>query len=103
MGYVPDDAKWWIAEIVEEITVEDDARNVVHINFKPPGNVMPQPNLPITHLDGPNPCALQPRCELVYQDLDFRKFRQCIDPCAGPARRSSQRRRVPGEGFEHSR
>ena len=33
MGYVPDDAKWWIAEIVEEITVEDDARNVVHINF----------------------------------------------------------------------
>ncbi|MGI9102075.1 MAG: DUF4288 domain-containing protein [Terriglobales bacterium] len=33
MSYMPDDAKWWIAEIVEEITVEDDARNVVHVNF----------------------------------------------------------------------
>jgi hypothetical protein len=33
MGYVPADAKWFIAEIVEEITVEGDARNVVHVNF----------------------------------------------------------------------
>ena len=33
MGYVPNDAKWWIAEIVEEITVEGDARNVVHVNY----------------------------------------------------------------------
>ena len=33
MGYVPKDAKWYIAEIVEEITVEGDPRNVVHVNF----------------------------------------------------------------------
>ena len=33
MGYVPADAKWFIAEIVEEITVEDDPRNVVHVNY----------------------------------------------------------------------
>jgi uncharacterized protein DUF4288 len=33
MGYVPKDVKWFIAEIVEEITVEGDPRNVVHVNF----------------------------------------------------------------------
>ncbi len=33
MAYVPADAKWFIAEIVEEITVEGDPRNVVHVNF----------------------------------------------------------------------
>lgn len=32
MGYVPNDVKWFIAEIVEEITVKDDPRNVVHVN-----------------------------------------------------------------------
>lgn len=33
MGYIPEDAKWYIAEIVEEIAVEDDSRNIVHVNF----------------------------------------------------------------------
>jgi hypothetical protein len=33
MAYVPADAKWFIAEIVEEITVEGDQRNIVHVNF----------------------------------------------------------------------
>ncbi len=33
MGWVPKGVKWFIAEIVEEITVEGDPRNVVHINF----------------------------------------------------------------------
>ena len=33
MGYIPEDAKWYLAEIVEEITVEDDPRNVVHRNL----------------------------------------------------------------------
>ncbi len=28
-----EDARWYIAEIVEEIVVEDDPRNVVHVNF----------------------------------------------------------------------
>ena len=33
MGFIPKDAKWYLAEIVEEITVEDDPRNVVHTNW----------------------------------------------------------------------
>jgi hypothetical protein len=33
MGYIPDDAKWYLAEIVEQITVEGDLRNVVHTNL----------------------------------------------------------------------
>jgi hypothetical protein len=32
MGYIPPDARWYIAEIVLEIHVEDDPRNVVHLN-----------------------------------------------------------------------
>src|SRR5690348_13398603 len=32
MAYIPEDAKWYLAEIVEEITVQDDPRNVVHKN-----------------------------------------------------------------------
>lgn len=32
MGFIPRDAKWYIADIVEEIRVEGDRRNVVHIN-----------------------------------------------------------------------
>jgi hypothetical protein len=31
--YIPPDAKWYIAKVVEEITVEGDPRNVVHTNF----------------------------------------------------------------------
>jgi Domain of unknown function (DUF4288) len=33
MGYIPADAKWYIAELVEEITIEGEARNVVHKNL----------------------------------------------------------------------
>ncbi len=33
MGYVPEDAKWYLAEIVEQITVAGDPRNVVHTNL----------------------------------------------------------------------
>jgi hypothetical protein len=33
MGYIPKGAKWYLANIVEEITVEDDSRNVVHTNL----------------------------------------------------------------------
>jgi hypothetical protein len=33
MAYIPTDAHWYIAEIVEQITVEDDPRNVVHKNL----------------------------------------------------------------------
>jgi hypothetical protein len=33
MVYVPQRASWYIAEIVEEISVEDDARHVLHKNL----------------------------------------------------------------------
>lgn len=33
MAYIPKDAEWYVAEIVEEITVEGDPRNVVHRNL----------------------------------------------------------------------
>jgi hypothetical protein len=33
MAYVPNDAKWYLAWLVLEIIVEDDPRNIVHINL----------------------------------------------------------------------
>jgi len=33
MGYIPKDAKWYLARLVEQITVEGDPRNVVHTNL----------------------------------------------------------------------
>ena len=33
MGHIPKNAKWYVAEVVEEITVEGDPRNVVHLNL----------------------------------------------------------------------
>ena len=33
MGYIPKSAKWYLAEIVQQITVEGDPRNVVHTNL----------------------------------------------------------------------
>jgi hypothetical protein len=32
MAYIPKDARWFLAELVEEIRVEGSKRNVVHIN-----------------------------------------------------------------------
>jgi hypothetical protein len=33
MGYVPESATWYLAEIVQQITLEGDPRNVVHTNL----------------------------------------------------------------------
>ena len=33
MGYIPENAEWYLAEIIEQITVEDDPRIVVHTNM----------------------------------------------------------------------
>src|SRR5437762_11462660 len=33
MAYIPENAKWYIATLIEEITVQGDARNVVHKNL----------------------------------------------------------------------
>jgi hypothetical protein len=33
MAYIPESAKWYLADIVEQITVEGDPRNVVHTNL----------------------------------------------------------------------
>jgi hypothetical protein len=32
MAYIPKDAKWYLAEVVLEHLVEDDPRNVIHVN-----------------------------------------------------------------------
>src|SRR5665213_1272106 len=33
MGYIPADAKWYLAEIVQEIRIEDEVENVVYTNM----------------------------------------------------------------------
>jgi hypothetical protein len=33
MGYIPEDAKWYIAELVMEFQIEGDSHNVVHVNI----------------------------------------------------------------------
>lgn len=33
MGYIPKDAKWYVAELVMEFQIEGDSRNVVHVNI----------------------------------------------------------------------
>jgi hypothetical protein len=33
MGFIPEDAEWWIAETVEEFTIEGQTGNTVHRNF----------------------------------------------------------------------
>lgn len=33
MAYIPKDAKWYLADIVMEITIEDDPDKMVHINI----------------------------------------------------------------------
>jgi Domain of unknown function (DUF4288) len=32
MGYIPKGAKWYLAEIIMEIAIENESRNVVHVN-----------------------------------------------------------------------
>lgn len=32
MGYIPENARWYLADIVLEHKIEDDERNVIHIN-----------------------------------------------------------------------
>jgi hypothetical protein len=33
MSYVPQNAKWYLADIVLEITIQDDPENIVHVNL----------------------------------------------------------------------
>jgi hypothetical protein len=33
MAYIPKGAKWYLADIVMEITIEDDPVNLIHINI----------------------------------------------------------------------
>lgn len=33
MPYIPPNAKWYLADMVEEITIEDEPNNMVHINL----------------------------------------------------------------------
>ena len=32
MGFIPKDAKWYLADLIEEITIEDNKFSLVHIN-----------------------------------------------------------------------
>ena len=32
MSYIPKNARWYLAEMIEEIAVESDPRNIVHLN-----------------------------------------------------------------------
>ncbi len=32
MAYIPQDAKWYLADIVLEFTIQDDPENIVHVN-----------------------------------------------------------------------
>lgn len=33
MAYIPENSQWYVAEIIEEIVVEGDSRNVIHKNL----------------------------------------------------------------------
>jgi hypothetical protein len=33
MGYIPADAKWYIAEIVQELRIDSEPRSLTHINW----------------------------------------------------------------------
>ncbi|HEY2588764.1 MAG TPA: DUF4288 domain-containing protein [Tepidisphaeraceae bacterium] len=33
MAYIPDNARWYLADIVLELVIEGDSRNVVHTNL----------------------------------------------------------------------
>ena len=33
MGYIPHDAKWYLADIVEEFRIEGESENIVHTNM----------------------------------------------------------------------
>ena len=33
MAWIPEDAKWYLADIVEEFQVEDEATSLVHVNL----------------------------------------------------------------------
>lgn len=32
MGFIPDDARWYLADLIIEMTIEGDPRNVIHVN-----------------------------------------------------------------------
>jgi hypothetical protein len=54
MSYIPPSARWYVTELIEEITVEGDERNVVH------------KNLILVRADSPNQ-AYDRACELGKQ------------------------------------
>lgn len=63
MAYIPEDAKWYLAEIIEEFTIEDDLDTIVHIN------------LVLVRADSPeeaytNALDLGKEGEMIYQNTD---------------------------------
>lgn len=63
MAFIPSDAKWYVAELIEEIRVEDDSRTVVHCN------------LVLVRADSPEEAYqraldLGRKCEATYDNLE---------------------------------
>ena len=68
MAYVPKDARWYLADLVLELTVEGDPRNLVHVNIR------------LIEADSPERAyekaiALGRDCEQVYTNTAGREVR----------------------------
>jgi hypothetical protein len=63
MAYIPHDAKWYLAELVEEIQIEDEPQNVVHVNF-----ILVQANSPEEALRKANKLGLEG--EVSYENTE---------------------------------
>jgi Domain of unknown function (DUF4288) len=66
MGFIPKDAKWYLADIVEEIRVEGDRRNVVHTNL-----ILIRADFP--HEAHENAMALGKQGNTKYRNLEGKK------------------------------
>jgi hypothetical protein len=66
MAFIPKDARWYLADVVLEHTVEADPRNVVHVNIH------------LVEADSPErekACALGRDAEQVYANSDGKEVR----------------------------
>jgi len=66
VGYIPPNAKWYVAEIVEEITIKGEARNVVHVNA-----ILVRADSPEEALERAQELGRQ--CEVTYENVSGNK------------------------------
>ena len=67
MAFVPSDARWYLAEIVEEIQIADEPQNVVHVNI-----TLVQAETPEEALVKANKLGLEG--ELIYENTEGKKI-----------------------------